>query len=264
MKKVLIYIVSYQRKSYTQGTIHALRKHKLDDTEIVVCDNGSTDGTREWLTENKHKYNFKTIFPDSNLRVGGAWTLLTKLTKPDEYDYIILLDNDGWVLPYEGWLDKCFELFSSDNRIVSLGLQKERRPGYYSMEKNYDPNYETRIKFNNDIEIYNTIYYAAFRMDRFAYWHEAMSNWPHKFIGEKLNYHYQSLGKITLKITPGFILDISEFNFDNQEHMDYNVDFYKRERDQEEFNRRTSMHSTTESVKDYLVEVFGEEFLSYL
>jgi glycosyltransferase involved in cell wall biosynthesis len=263
VNKVLVYIVSYQRKSYTQGTIQALRLHNLENVDIIVCDNGSTDGTREWLLQNQNNYSFKVFLPESNLRVGGAWTYLTTQTSPQDYDYIVLLDNDGWVIPKEGWLDQCFRIFELDSRITSLGLQRERKPGYFSMEKNYDPNFETRVQFE-DIEIYGTVFYAAFRMDKFEEWYKAMSTWSHKFIGEKLNLHYMSLGKTTVKITPGYVVDVSEYNFDNTEHTDYNVEFYKKERDEQEYSRRLSMHSTTESDKDFILQTFGKDYLQYL
>ena len=53
MNKLLIYIVSYQRKEYTQGTIEAAHKQKPNNSQIIVCDNGSTDGTREWYKKIK-------------------------------------------------------------------------------------------------------------------------------------------------------------------------------------------------------------------
>ena len=98
MNKLLIYIVAYERKSYTQGTIELAYKLKPKNSQIIVCDNGSTDGTREWLEENQDKYELGLIFPDKNLRVGGAWTLLTNYFDENAFDYILLLDNDGWIL----------------------------------------------------------------------------------------------------------------------------------------------------------------------
>ena len=90
MDKLLIYIVSYQRKSYTQGTIKLLQNNIPKNSQIIVCDNGSTDGTREWLEENQEKYDLGLIFPEENLRVGGAWMLLTNYYKPTDFDYIFL------------------------------------------------------------------------------------------------------------------------------------------------------------------------------
>ena len=77
-KKLLVYIVSYQRIEYTIGTIKSIYSVLPPESDIIVCDNGSTDGTREWLEENQEKYSLALLFPEDNLRVGGAWTLLTK------------------------------------------------------------------------------------------------------------------------------------------------------------------------------------------
>lgn len=262
--KLLIYIVSYERMSYTQGTIECLHKTKPKNSQIIVCDNGSTDGTREWLEENQEKYNLGLLFPEENLRVGGAWTLLTNYYNEKEFDYILLLDNDGWILPKENkWYEKCLELFNSDPKIGSLGLQNEKKQGYFSMEKNFDHSYDTRTPFE-DFEIYDTVFYAAFRLDKFSLWHQTMSNWPHKFIGDKIGRHYNSLGYKTTKITPGFIVDISEYNFDNKEHQEYNIDFYKKERDDVEYERRINMHSSTDVNKQYIIDNFGEEYLKFL
>ena len=72
------------------------------------------------------------------------------------------------------------------------------------------------------------------------------------------------MGYRTLKTTPGFIVDISEYNFDNKEHREYNIDFYKKERDDVEFQRRMEMHSTNENMKTYIINTFGEEYLKFL
>ena len=91
-----------------------------------------------------------------------------------------------------------------------------------------------------------------------------MSNWPHKFIGDKIGRHYNHMGYRTVKISPGFVVDASEYNFDNEAHKEYNIDFYKKERTVEGFKRRLDSHSTSESEKNYILSNFGEEFLKYL
>lgn len=264
MSKLLIYVVSYQRKSYTQGTIELLHQTKPSNSQIIVCDNGSTDGTREWLEENQDKYELGLIFPDKNLRVGGAWTLLTKYFDKNHFDHIFVVDNDGWMLPTEpNWYNQCLELFNSDPKIGSLGLQRERKPGYFSMGKTFDPNYNNKSSFGN-FEVYDTVFYAAFRLDKFSLFHETMSNWPHKFIGDKIGRHYNSLGYRTIKLAPGFIVDISEYNFDNKEHREYNIDFYKKERTEEGFKRRLDSHSTSPQERNFVASTFGNNFLNYL
>tara|TARA_R100000951_G_scaffold58234_1_gene48904 strand:- start:3305 stop:4102 length:798 start_codon:yes stop_codon:yes gene_type:complete len=263
MKKLLIYIVSYQRKSYTVGTIQLLNEVKPENSQIVVCDNGSTDGTREWLEENQGTYDLGLLFPDDNLRVPGAWGLLTNYFNPQDFDYILPLDNDNWFVPDKTWFNQCMELFDSNPQIGSLGLQREKKPGYFSMEKTFDPNFNNKSQFS-DFEIYDTIFYAGARLDKFDLWHQTMSNWPHKFIGDKIGRHYNSLGYRTIKTTPGFIVDISEYNFDNGKHREYNIDFYKKERDEVEFARRIELHSTNEENKKYIVDTFGSSYLELL
>tara|TARA_R100000734_G_C3319058_1_gene114158 strand:+ start:1299 stop:2090 length:792 start_codon:yes stop_codon:yes gene_type:complete len=263
MNKLLIYIVSYQRKSFTQGTIECLNKVKPANSQIIVCDNGSTDGTREWLELNQEKYKLGLIFPEENLRVPGAWKLLTQYYSENDFDYILPLDNDYWVLPDETWFSQCLEVFNSDVKIGSLGLQRERKVGYFCRGKTLDPNFKDKIIFNN-LEIYDTVFYAGARLDKFQLWYKTMKDWPHKFIGDKIGNHYNSLGYRTVKINPGVIIDISEYNFDNKEHVDYNIDFYKNERDNQEYERTLNMHSSSDDGRQFISDNFGENFLKYL
>ena len=265
--KLLIYIVAYERMSYTQGTIECLHKSKPTNSQIIVCDNGSTDGTREWLEENQSKYDLGLIFPEENLRVGGAWTLLTNYYDEGDFDHILLLDNDGWVLPKEkDWYEQCVELYNSDPKIGSLGLHKERKPGYYVFDKVKDENYDNRKTFKK-LEYYDTVFFAAFRLDKFSLWHKTMSNWPHKFIGDKIGRHYNSLGYRALKITPGFIVDISECNFNNESHQEYNQWFFEKERDGKSgsaYNHKISGSFGKNKTHDFVTENFGKEFIKFL
>ena len=267
MDKLLIYIVAYQRKSYTIGTIQLLNEVKPENSQIIVCDNGSTDGTREWLTENQEKYDLGLLFPEDNLRVGGAWTLLTNYFNGNEFDYILLLDNDGWISPHTpDWYEQCLEMFSLDSKICSLGLHKERQPGTLVYGTQFDINYNNKKSFNN-LKYYDTTLYAAFRLDKFSIWYDVMKNWPYKFIGDKLCNYYQSLGYRTLKITPGFITDISEYNFNNKEHEEYNQWFFERERDGKmgsEYIYNVSRSLDYKDVKSFIEKNFGNKYIKFL
>lgn len=231
-KKLLVYIVSYQRIEYTIGTIKSIYSVLPPESDIIVCDNGSTDGTREWLEENQEKYSLALLFPEDNLRVGGAWTLLTKYFNQHAYEYILLLDNDCWIIPDSNWFDTCMELFELDNTRCSLGLLTEKTAGTYSIRGLKDPNY-INVKTHKNQEYFDTVFYAAARLDKFNIWHQTMANWPHKFIGDKIGRHYNSLGYKATKLHPGYVIDISEFDFDNINHTDYNKWFFNKEKSAE-------------------------------
>jgi glycosyltransferase involved in cell wall biosynthesis len=267
--KLLIYIVSYERMSYTQGTIECLHKTKPANSQIIVCDNGSTDGTREWLEENQEKYELGLIFPEENLRVGGAWTLLTNYYNEDDFDYILLLDNDGWLIPDRKWFNKCLSLFNIDPQIGSLGLEIRPNPGFYSMAMTPDPNYKNKIP-HLDMEYYDTVYFAGFRLDKFPLWHKTMSNWPHKFIGDKIGKYYNSLGYRTIQYTPGFIVDVSQYDFTNPAHDEYNRWFYERERNLKGKKYNSWVENWINNVnpikdpKSYIEKTFGKDYLKHL
>jgi len=261
--KLLIYIVSYNRIEYTKGTILAISKVKPNNSQIIICDNGSTDGTREWLDENQERYQLGIIKPEQNLRVGGAWTLLTRYYKPEDFDYILLLDNDCWVLPDVSWFEQCLEIFKLDSKIGSLGLFKERKPGYFAKEQNFDSSFNNKVK-HNKIEYFDTVYYAGARLDKFNIWHQTMSNWPHKFIGDKIGRHYNSLGVRTIKLHPGMIVDISTYDFKNKNHIDYNKNFYEMERDIKEYERVSNLSLSKEEVLKFVKANFGESHLKFI
>lgn len=264
--RLLIYIVSYQRKSYTQGTIKCIHKVKPKNSQIIVCDNGSTDGTREWLEVNQEKYNLGLLFPEENLRLPGAWKLITNYFNENDFDYILPLDNDLWAIPNKEWFQEYLELFNSDDKIGSLGIFKSRKPGYFVFEREFDSNYNNRKKFNN-LEYFDTVFYAGARLDKFSLWYNVMKNWPHEFIGDKIGRHYNSLGYRTLKILPGNLVDISAYNFNNESHREYNEWFYEKERDGaqgEAYNYKLSQCLENEETKNFINSTFGKEYLKFL
>ena len=261
-KKLLIYIISYQRIEYTQGTIMAIDKVKPPNSQIIICDNGSTDGTREWLKENQGKYNLGLIFPEENLRVGGAWTLLTNYFQPTDFDYVLLLDNDFWIKPDPDWFKICMEIFDLDSTRCSLGLGIDQIPGLFTLDGKIDPNLKNAKKYKNQ-EYYDTVYYAAARLDKFDIWYQTMANWPHKFIGDKIGRHYNSLGYKATKLNPGYIFDISGYDFDNKNHEEYNRWFFSKEKSIEEYNIKIEMSQKISDIGE-IKEIFSGEMYNLL
>ena len=53
-KKVSIIILTYNQLAFTKDCIESIRKYtKPGSYELIIVDNASTDGTREWLIEQK-------------------------------------------------------------------------------------------------------------------------------------------------------------------------------------------------------------------
>ncbi len=90
--KITAFVVTYNRLALLRKTVEALRKNNLSD--IVVVNNGSTDGTREWL---EAQTNLNVVHQDN---VGGSGGFYTGIKKAyDEgADWIWCMDDD--VMPH--------------------------------------------------------------------------------------------------------------------------------------------------------------------
>jgi len=65
MKIELVY-VAYNRLEYTRLSLASLLQDPFQDFSIVIWDNGSTDGTREYLSEVQDPRISRKVFPDGN------------------------------------------------------------------------------------------------------------------------------------------------------------------------------------------------------
>lgn len=104
---------------YSLDCINSLRNITYPNFEIVIVDNGSTDGSREVLE--KKCSEFKLIANDSNLgfpegnNVGISWAL------NNGYDYVLLLNNDTTVEP--NFLDELIRVAENEPSTGIVGPQ---------------------------------------------------------------------------------------------------------------------------------------------
>ena len=90
MKKTSIIILTYNHLEYTKECIRSIQKYTDSDSyEIIIVDNLSTDGTREWLKKQK---NLKVIFNSENL--GFPKGCNQGIALADSKNDILLLNND--------------------------------------------------------------------------------------------------------------------------------------------------------------------------
>ena len=94
VKKVTIGIVNFNGLTALPETLHAVNQLTYPQYEIMIVDNGSTDGSREWLAEQYPKISVNTLA--ENVGSAGARNVIIQEAKTE---YIFLLDNDISVEP---------------------------------------------------------------------------------------------------------------------------------------------------------------------
>ncbi len=96
---VTIVILTWNGLAYTRACIESIRRHRAGiPFSLLVVDNGSTDGTREWL---QNQPDIELISNDANVGyVRGNNQALAHI--PDTHD-VLLLNNDTEVLQ-DDWL----------------------------------------------------------------------------------------------------------------------------------------------------------------
>lgn len=118
MKKVTVIIPNYNGLHFMSPCLAALERQTTQDFEILVIDNGSTDGSVEWLKE----HEVPAVFLPENTGFSGAVNVGIRRA---ETPYVILLNNDTEPEPdYVAELLKAIErsprIFSVSPRMIQL------------------------------------------------------------------------------------------------------------------------------------------------
>lgn len=92
MEKICCVIVTYNRLSLLKECIQAVLNQTRSIDKIIIVDNGSSDGTKEYLSNLKGE-NIQIIYQENLGGAGGFHTGL-KAAYEQEYDWIWLMDDD--------------------------------------------------------------------------------------------------------------------------------------------------------------------------
>lgn len=95
MKKLLVIVVSYNSMPWVERCYGSLRSSSIP-CDVVVIDNGSTDGTVEFVQENFPEV--RVIENENNLGFGKANNIGLQIAIDEGYEYTYLLNQDAWVL----------------------------------------------------------------------------------------------------------------------------------------------------------------------
>ena len=115
---VTVVIPNYNGLRFMEPCMAALEKQNCKDFEILVVDNGSSDGSVEWLKT--HQY--PTIFLEENTGFSGAVNVGIKASKTP---FVLLLNNDTEVEPdFIGEMIKAIrrsdKIFAVSSKMVQM------------------------------------------------------------------------------------------------------------------------------------------------
>ena len=118
---VSIIIPVFNQIKFTSSCLEALFQNTPLERiyEVIIVDNASSDGTREFLKEARKRYpKLKTLTNKENLLFAKACNQGADIAGGD---YLVFLNNDTEPLP--GWLDPPLERFESDESIGIIGIK---------------------------------------------------------------------------------------------------------------------------------------------
>lgn len=118
--KSTVVIPNYNGMQYIKGCMEALYREKSVSYEICIVDNGSTDGSLQWIQENC--FRSKLIAMGENT---GFCTAVNAGIKAAKTPYVILLNNDtrvepGFVQALEEAMERNPKAFSVSARMLDM------------------------------------------------------------------------------------------------------------------------------------------------
>ncbi|WP_160687134.1 glycosyltransferase [Clostridium sp. C2-6-12] len=138
--KTSIIILTYNNLNYNIICLDSIRKYTdANSYEIIVIDNNSTDGTREWL---KEQSDIKLILNDENIGFPKGCNI--GIEAAEKENDILFLNNDTKVTPR--WLSNLKTCLYSNEKIGAAASITNNCSNYQSINIPYE-NMEELIEF---------------------------------------------------------------------------------------------------------------------
>jgi len=224
-------ILCYNRLEYTKLCLDTFIEYAPKNHAMSIVDNGSTDGTREYLKERfKDAPNVHLEFPDTNLMPALGNKLGLEKAQPSKA--YLLCDNDGMFENTE-WYDVGMDLLTNVKDIGIVGLRNSRWVPD-------DPQEKFSVKRNN------LIYYPTERVASFSLLNKATrdklaTDLKGKWIGHQIARIVKGIGLQSVVTKPGFILDQSDEDLNNPKFREQYLKLWEEKNRTKEFERRTGI-----------------------
>ena len=123
---VTIVIPLYNQVHYTRICLESLQSHGVGGARVLLIDNGSTDGTAEYLASCR---GVDVLSNRENLGCAGAWN---QGVRESDTEWVLLLNNDVIVSP--GWLEGLLSFALEHNLDVVTPAIREGEYNYDIVE----------------------------------------------------------------------------------------------------------------------------------
>ena len=125
-----IVILSHNKLPYTQACISSIREYTVPNTyEIIVVDNNSSDGTKEWLEKQN---TIRCIYNSENLGFPVGCNQGMNISCGDT---VVLLNNDTVVT--KNWLSLLLDSLYSSNEIGAVSPVTNNSSYYQAIPTQY-------------------------------------------------------------------------------------------------------------------------------
>ena len=123
--KLSIITLTYNKLEFTKKFLNSLFKY-TNDFELIIIDNGSTDGTIEYLKSLKG--NVKPVFNSENIGYSKGNNQGIDIAKGE---YVAFLNNDILLCP--NWFEECEKVFNQEK--AAFVSPREITPNYPHFDK---------------------------------------------------------------------------------------------------------------------------------
>lgn len=115
--KVSVVTPNYNGKDFLYAYFESLIKNSNEIGEVIIVDNGSRDGSQEFIRNYREKVDFPIVLIENSQNLGFAEAVNQGISKA-RYDYIFSLNNDTVV--EKSAIFELFNLLNSEERIFSV------------------------------------------------------------------------------------------------------------------------------------------------
>ena len=106
-----IVVLNYNNDGHIQKCIGSILAKTEGQFNLIVVDQGSTDGSREWIVKNQTSISH-LILNDEN---SGAWEGRNQALRESRYPWVCFLDSDTEIQD-QNWIDKMW-LYTIDSNV---------------------------------------------------------------------------------------------------------------------------------------------------